>query len=93
MRTSPEIRKKLAQLIGNLIRRCIHEARMIPYILSQEEVIKMLVDDPALFERLVREEQTDQTAYSKKDLTAKIDAVSELAKLDSLETFEEAFWG
>jgi hypothetical protein len=93
MRTSLEISNKLAKLIGNLIRRCIHEARMIPYILSQEEVIKMLMDDPALFERLVREEQTDQTAYSKKDLTAKIDAAAELARLDSLETFEKSFWG
>lgn len=92
MQTSREIQKKLALLIGHLIRRCIQEARMIPYILSQEEVIKMLVDDPALFERLVQEEQTDQTAYSKKDLTAKIDAVSELASLDSLEVFERPFW-
>jgi hypothetical protein len=65
---------------------------MIPYILSRDEVIKMLVDDPTSFERLVREEYADQTAYSKKDLTAKLDAVSELGKLDSLDAFEKSFW-
>ncbi len=65
---------------------------MIPYILSQEEVVRMVIEDPALFERLVQEEETDQTAYSKKDLTAKIDAASELASLDSLDVFEKPFW-
>ncbi len=93
MQASSEIRKKLAFLIGNLIRRCIHDARMIPYILSRDEVIKMLVDDPASFEKLVREEHADQTAYSKEDLTVKLDAASELGKLDSLEAFEKDFWG
>jgi hypothetical protein len=93
MGTSPEIRNKLALLIGNLIRRCIREARLIPYILSREEVVNMLVDNPAMFEKLVREEQDDQTAYSKQDLTVKLDAVSELGKLDSLEAYEKSFWG
>ena len=93
MQASSEIRKKLAFLIGNLIRRCIHDARMIPYILSRDEVIKMLVDDPASFEKLVREEHADQTAYSKEDLTVKLDAASELGKLDSLQAFEKDFWG
>jgi len=61
MQTSAEIRKKLATLIGNLICRCISDARMIPYILNREEVITMLMDDPARFEKLVQDEHTDQS--------------------------------
>lgn len=92
MDASAEIRKKLAILIGHLVTRCIREARMIPTVLHREEVISILVDDPERFARLVREEHTDQTELSREDLTVKLDAVSELAKLDRLEIFERPFW-
>ena len=88
MQTSAEIRKKLATLIGNLICRCISDARMIPYILNREEVITMLMDDPARFEKLVQDEHTDQSEYSKSDLTVKLDAAAELGNLDAVEAFE-----
>ncbi len=92
MQVSAEIRKKLATLIGNLICRCIGDARMIPYVLNRDEVIKMLVDDPARFERLVQDEQEDQTEYSKSHLTVKLDAAAELGKLDAVTAFEQSFW-
>jgi hypothetical protein len=93
MQASAEIRKKLATLIGHLISRCIYEARMIPTVLHREEVINILVDDPALFIKLVKDEHADKSEHSKEDLTVKLDAVSELGKLDSLEAFEKPFWG
>jgi hypothetical protein len=92
MNASAEIRKKLATLIGHLISRCIREARMIPAVLHREEVINMLVDDPGLFAKLVHEEHDDNTELSKQDLTVRLDAVAELAKLDSLEVFDKSFW-
>jgi hypothetical protein len=92
MNASAEIRKKLATLIGHLISRCIREARMIPAVLHREEVINMLVDDPGLFAKLVHDEHDDNTELSKQDLTVRLDAVAELAKLDSLEVFDKSFW-
>lgn len=92
MQTSAEIRKKLATLIGNLICRCISDARMIPYILNREEVINILMDDPARFEKLVQDEQEDKSEYSKSDLTVKLDAAAEIGKLDAVEAFERSFW-
>src|SRR5512136_2713978 len=92
MQASIEIRKKLATVIGNLICRCIREARMIPTVLHREEVISILVEDPALFEKLVRDEQDDNAEFSREDLTVKRDAVAELGKLDSLEAFAKSFW-
>jgi hypothetical protein len=92
MQTSAEIRRKLATLIGNLICRCIGDARMIPYVLNREEVINMLMDDPARFEKLVRDEQADKSEYSKSGLTVKLDAAAELGKLDAVEAFERSFW-
>ncbi|HSW38324.1 MAG TPA: hypothetical protein VLL97_02390 [Acidobacteriota bacterium] len=89
---SIEIRRKLATLIGHLIRRCIDEARLIPTVLHREEVINLLVDNPDLFARLVREEHRDKTELSKEDLTMKLDAVAELAKLDRLELYAQSFW-
>jgi hypothetical protein len=92
MQASVEIRKKLAALIGQLISRCIREARMIPYILNREEVINILMDDPALFEKLVRDEHADNAEYSRQDLTVRLDAAAELGKLDAIEAFEKSFW-
>jgi hypothetical protein len=93
MQASVEIRKKLATVIGNLICRCISDARMIPYILNRDEVISMLVDDPARFEELVQAEQAEKSEYSKSDLTVKMDAAAELGKLDAIEALEQSFWG
>ena len=93
MEASAEIRKKLALVIGNLIRRCIHEARLIPYMLTQEEVVNLLLADPTMFEKLVIEEQQARTEESRDNLTMKVDALAELGKLDSLEVFEKPFWG
>ncbi|MDI9613779.1 MAG: hypothetical protein QM330_12165 [Acidobacteriota bacterium] len=92
MDASAEIRKKLAALIGHLVTRCIREARMIPAVLHREEVISIIVDDPERFARLVREEHADQAELSRENLTVKLDAVSELAKLDRLEIFDRSFW-
>ncbi len=91
--TSPEIRRKLALVIANLIRRCIHEARLIPHVLTQEELVNILVADPAMFEKLVTEEFAVADKYSKEDLTIKLDAFSELGRLDSLASFDSPFWG
>lgn len=66
---------------------------MIPTVLHREEVINILVDDPALFVKLVKDEHADRSEHSKEDLTVKMDAVAELGRLDSLETFEKSFWG
>jgi len=92
MQGSAEIRKKLATLIGHLISRCIQDARMIPAVLHRDEVINILVDDPALFQKLVQEEQADKRELSKQDLTIKLDAVKELGNLDKIEALEQPFW-
>ncbi len=92
METSAEIRKKLATLIGHLICRCIREARMIPYVLNRDEVINILMDDPARFEKLVLDEHAAEAELSKTDLTVHMDAVAELGKLDAIEAFDQSFW-
>jgi hypothetical protein len=92
MQNGAEIRKKLAILIGQIISRCISEARMIPTVLNRDEVINILMDDPNLFQKLVQDEDAGESALSKEDLTLNIDAVAELAKLEKIEAFEESFW-
>jgi hypothetical protein len=92
MEASAEIRKKLAMLIGSLICRCISDARMIPHVLHREEVIKILVDDPGLFEKLVRDEHSGKTELSKEDLTIKVDVAREIGQLEKLGTFEQSVW-
>ena len=92
MQASAEIRKKLATIIGHLICRCLREARMIPYVLNRDEVIKLLFADPERFEKLVRDEHAAEAEQSKTDLTVHMDAVAELGKLDEIETFDQSFW-
>ncbi len=80
-------------VIGDLICRCIEEARNIPYILEQEQVVKILVDNPAFFAELVREEHRDRTDFANDRLTAKIDAVVELGQFEALDAFDLSFSG
>jgi hypothetical protein len=90
MQVSREVRKKLATLIGSIISRCLREARLIPYILTQEEAVNILVDDPMQFERLLREEM--DANVSSGELTITLDALIELGKIDSLDQFEDSSW-
>jgi hypothetical protein len=92
MQASVEIRRKLAALIGDLISRCIREACMIPHVLSQEEIVDLLVRDPELYEKLVQNEHRDKTELSKTDLTVSINVTKELEKLDQLETVDKSLW-
>lgn len=93
MQASVAIKRKLATLIGTLIERCIREARLIPHVLSREEVINLLVANPMLFEKLVHDEHTGNTALSKEDLTVRVDVARELEKLDNLGGSEaSSFW-
>lgn len=78
MENSEAINDKLSILLCNLIYNCIHKARIIPYIMKQEEVINILVEDPALFESLVQKEQSNHIGDSKKNLAVGFDAIYEL---------------
>ncbi len=91
MQASEKVRQKLAQVIGNLIRRCIDEARQIPYILDQDQIVDILVANPTFFAKLVQEEHIDRTAYSNDRLTAKIDAITELGQFEALDAFDVSF--
>ena len=92
MQTAAEIRKKLSTVIGQILSRCIDDARMVPTVLNREEMIQVLMDDPSLFQKLVQEEHAGESELSKDDLTVRLDAIAELGKLDRLEAFEESFW-
>jgi len=88
MQSSPEIRNKLVLVIGELICRCIEEARKIPFILEQEQVVDILVANPDYFAKLVGEEQRDRTEYARDRLTAKLDAAIELGQFEALDVFD-----
>lgn len=91
MQTAQEIRQKLVLVIGDLICRSIEEARKIPFVLDQEQVVELLVGDPAVFAKLVREEQYDRTQYASNRLTAKLDAAIELGQFEALDAFDLSF--
>jgi hypothetical protein len=93
MQVSREVRKRLAQVVGNLICSCIENARSVPYLLDQEEVVNILVGNPALFEKLVREEQSNRVEFSKNTLTARLDATKELDRFEALDTLDMSFTG
>lgn len=93
MQVSREIRQRFVLVLGNLICRCIEDARMIPYILGQEQVIEILVRNPTVYEKLVHDEQRDRTEFASDRLTAKIDAVTELGQFEALDDFAVSFAG
>lgn len=91
MEASQEVRQKLVLVLGELVCRCIEDARKIPYILDQEQVVEILVGNPAFFAELVRDEHHDHTEFSRDRLTAKLDAVTELGQFEVLDAFDMSF--
>ncbi len=88
MQAAQEIRQKLILVIGNLLCRCIEDARKIPYVLDREQVLDILVRNPLFFARLVREEKRDSTEFSSDSLTAKLDAMAELGQFEALDAYD-----
>jgi len=93
MLPSQEIRRKLVLVIKNLICRCIEEARSVPYILRQDEVVELLLRNPTRFQKLVEEERLDRTEYSTDTLTAKLDALEELGQFEALGACDMSLYG
>jgi hypothetical protein len=91
MEVSPEVRQRFVLVLGNLICRSIEEARKIPFILGQEQVIEILVRYPAMYAELVHEEQRARTEFGSDSLTARLDALTELGQFESLEAFAVSF--
>lgn len=87
MNTPQDIRKKLVLLLSNVIGSCILKARMVPYILKQEEIVNLIIEDPAYFEKLIQEEQSICNENSKDDITASFDALVELQKIKTIDSY------
>jgi hypothetical protein len=88
---SETARKKLAMVLGQLICRAIEDGRKIPYVLEPDEVIDILVRDPAKFTQLVNQEEDGQTQFSTGTLTAQLDAITGLGQLEILDRYDMSF--
>ncbi len=93
MDASQEVREKLVLVLGNLLCRCIEEARKVPYILDPDDAVQILIENPQHFERLVLDEQLDRTEFSSENLTARLDTFEELEQFKSLDAWDMSFSG
>jgi len=93
MQVSQEIKDKLSVVLGNLIVRCIEDARTVPYVLDQDEAVDILVRTPHLFMKLVREEHSGRAELAREKLTARLDAISELGQFEALDAYDMSFYG
>jgi hypothetical protein len=91
MQTSPEIRHRLVIVIGNLICRCVEEARNIPYVLGQDQVLDILLGNAEAFAELVGDENRDHREFASNRITAKMDAAAELGQFRTLDAFDLSF--
>jgi hypothetical protein len=88
---SQTARRKLALVIGQIIGRSIEEARNIPFVLENDEVIDILVRDPDRFNSLINQEQVGKAQFSTGTLTDQLDAVAELGQLEVLDGYDMSF--
>jgi hypothetical protein len=96
MQASKEIRQKLVQLIMNLVLKCMDEARSIPYVLDQDEMIELLMKNPAKFHNLVVEEDPNKVPEEEEStgmLTATLDAFTQIGQFESLNALDLSLYG
>jgi hypothetical protein len=87
------IKEKLILVIINLIVRSIEEAKKVPYLVEQENLVDILINHPDIYQQMVLEGQLDGGGVPKGKTIVKLDILSELNEFEGLDRFDMTLEG
>ncbi len=93
MKSSGTVKDKLVQVILNLARRSIDEARKVPYWVEQDNVVDILINHPDLYKTLVSEGQLEGDGVPQGKMLVKLDILAEIEEFRSLDKQLVGAWG
>ena len=92
MKISGTVKNKLVQVVLNLARRSIDEARKVPYLVEQDNVVDILINHPDLYKTLVSEGQLEGEGVPQGKMLMKLDILSEIEEFRSLDEHFVSAW-
>ena len=87
MRSSGTVKDKLVRVVLNLARRSIDEARKVPYVVEQDNVVDLFINHPDLYQRLVAEGQLEGDGVPLGKMLVKLDILAEIEEFRSLDRY------
>lgn len=87
------IKEKLILVIINLVVRSIEEAKRVPYLVEQENLVDILINHPDIYQQMVLEGQLDGNGVPKGKTIIKLDILSELNEFEGLDRFDMSLEG
>ena len=93
MKSPGTVKDKLVQVVLNLARRSIDEARKVPYLVEQDNVVDILINHPDLYKTLVSEGQLEGNGAAQGKMLVKLDILAEIEEFRSLDRYLAGAWG
>ncbi len=82
---SRSVTNKLVQVVLNLARRSIDEARKVPYVVEQDNVVDILLNHPDLYQQLVSDGQLEGEGLPQGRVLVKVDILAEIEEFTPLD--------
>lgn len=86
-------KEKIIRILVNLISRSIEEARKVPYLMEQDNLVDILISNPRLYQQMVLEGQIDPKGMSDGKVVVKLDILDEMAEFEGLSNYDMTFVG
>lgn len=90
---SQKNKEKLIRILVSLISRSIEEARKVPYLMEQDNLVDILISNPKLYQQMVLEGQIDPQGLSDGKVVVKLDILNEMAEFEGLNNYDMTFVG
>jgi len=88
---SNRIKRTMVSVITSLTRKSIEEAGVVPYVVEQDKLVDLLINNPDRYQDIVLGGKVDETVTGQGIMIVKEDILQELGEFKGLDAFDLSF--
>jgi len=88
MSEQDRIKEKLILVLINLISRAIEDARKVPYVMEQDNLVDILINNPDIYQQMVLEGQIEGDGMPTGKVVVKLDILSQMQEFELLDQYD-----
>lgn len=92
MQSTGTVKDKLVRVVLNMACRSMDEARKVPYVVEQDNIVDILINHPDLYEKLVAEGQLEGDGVPPGKMLLRLDILGEIEEFRSLDKYSDDTW-
>lgn len=93
MSEQDRIREKLILVLINLISRAIEDARKVPYLMEQDNLVDILINNPDIYQQMVLDGQMEEEGMPTGKVVVKLDILSQMQEFELLDQYDMTLSG